>query len=129
MLTTGLALAQAPTVEPKTTPRTCETVQECVDYYGDTYGVSKAKLEYIILGESGGNPFLTGDMNIICKRTGKPVRSRGIIQISECYYPEISDECAYTVECALDKMILLIKDDKTCKSQWTTCRNYFSVDK
>lgn len=103
-----------------------ENVHECISYFSKKYDVPRAVLDYIISNESSYRKDAVGDMDIICKRTGKPVRARGILQITECYYPNIPDECAFDVECSLEKMILLIKDENTCRSQWTTCRNYFN---
>lgn len=104
----------------------CLTVQECITEYSEKYDVPRAKLDYIVKNESQYKESAIGDMNLTCRRTGLPVRARGILQITECYYPEISDECAFDMHCSLDKMILLIKDDKTCYTQWTTCRNYLN---
>lgn len=100
------------------------SIQECVKWFSKEYGVSYEKLDYIVKNESSYNEKALGDMHIVCPRTGGPVRSRGILQISTCYYPQIPDSCAFNSECALATMINLIKDNKSCKSQWTTCRAY-----
>lgn len=108
----------------KLTPDGVVEVKMAIYHYSQKYGVEIEKLTYIVENESHYKTDAIGDMNLTCKRTGQPVRARGILQITECWYPEISDECAFDIYCSMDKMILLIKDDNTCKSQWTTCRNY-----
>lgn len=103
------------------------SVEECVKWFAKEYGVSHEIMDYIVRNESSYNEKAIGDMDITCPRNGEPVRSRGIIQISTCWYPEVPDDCAFNAECSLATMIKLIKDEKTCKSQWTTCRHYYAV--
>jgi len=126
--TTCVNAAEAPTVEPvKVELKACDvSVQECVKWFSKEYNVPLERLDYIVRAESSYRETALGDMNIVCPLNGKPVRSRGIIQISTCYYPNIPDECAFNAECSLSEMIHLIKDPVTCKSQWTTCRNYYN---
>lgn len=113
----------APQIERKA----CElSIEKCVEWYAREYNVPLDRLNYIVTKESQWNEKAVGDMDITCKRTGEPVRARGLLQITECYYPEISDECAFDAECSLDKMIKLIANDETCYSQWTTCRNFLT---
>jgi len=102
------------------------SVQKCVEWFSKEYKVPFERLDYIVSNESSYNEKALGDMNITCPRNGQPVRSRGILQISTCYYPEIPDSCAFDSECALATMIQKIKDYKACKSQWTTCRAYYN---
>ncbi|MFA6991933.1 MAG: hypothetical protein WC269_01470 [Candidatus Gracilibacteria bacterium] len=52
-------------------------------------------LYQLALCESGLRADAVGDMNIICPRTGKSVRARGMFQITECYHPEVTDEQAF----------------------------------
>jgi len=89
------------------------------------YEVDIKVVNYIISNESNWKPTALGDMDIICKRTGKPVEARGLMQITECYHPEITDRQAYNPIFALEWAIPLIADEITCKEQWTTCRNYY----
>jgi len=98
-----------------------------LSYYSQKYNVPEPILDYIIKHESHYNEKAIGDMNIICKRTGLPVRARGILQITECFYPEISDECAFDAECSLEKMLPIMSDIEKCKNQWTTCRDYYRL--
>ncbi len=132
-LTTTVYASYAPEIDNKKLPEgkfapQCDvSVQECISYYSTKYDVPRAKLDYIVLHESSYKENAVGDMDIICKRTGLPVRARGILQITECYYPEIPDSCAFNAQCSLEKMILLIKDERVCASQWTTCRDYYRI--
>ena len=66
-------------------------------------------------------------MNIICKRTGLPVRARGLVQITECWYPDVTDEEAEDPVFALNMMISMIRDKEVCINQWTTCYNYYNM--
>ena len=112
---------------PPVEPKACDiSVEKCVEWFAKEYKVPLDKLHYIVENESGYKETALGDMDITCPRNGQPVRSRGILQISTCWYPQIPDECAFDVYCSLDKMIYLIKDTKTCKSQWTRCREYYN---
>lgn len=118
----------APAVSLKTAPRSVESgLDDLFLKYATKYAVDEKRLRYIVEEESRYNLRAIGDMDIVCKRTGKPVRSRGILQISECWHPEVSDQCAFDPECSFKSMILLIKDDNTCKEQWTTCRKYLGL--
>ncbi len=96
---------------------------------------SQSRLNFVpvkrALAVSGGESHFiassTGDMNIICPRTGKPVRARGIWQITECYHPEVSDEQAYDVASSTAWAMDRLGDDETCKQEWTQCRLYLST--
>ena len=89
------------------------------------YEVDTELVNYIITNESQWNTKATGDMDIICKRTGKPVRARGLLQITECYHPQITDKQAYEPIFSLDWAMKKIANKKTCIREWTTCRNYY----
>ena len=61
-------------------------------------GISEELFIRILLDESSGSSTVIGDMNIICKKgpnKGKPVRARGLFQITECHWPKITDEQAF----------------------------------
>lgn len=116
---------RSPVFVPKLTVEVPEIYKMMIQSYAEKYGVKIEILTYIVERESGYNPNAIGDMNIICKRTGLPVRARGILQITECYYPEISDECAFDIKCSFDSMLPIMQDIEKCKSQWTTCRDYY----
>lgn len=82
-------------------------------------------MNFIVRNESNYNSEAVGDMKIKCKN-GEPVRARGIVQITECYYPHITDQEAFDVDYSLNFLkenLLLGK--KNCMQQWTTCRMYY----
>jgi len=104
-----------------------EDIPEKVDYYADKYKVDRDLAHYIAKNESQYNPKAIGDMSITCKRTGSPVRARGVYQITECFYPEISDAEAFDADSNIKiAMQIIAKGKSTCMSQFTTCRNYYS---
>lgn len=135
ILFTHVSAASAPTVERtvKAEIKTniintgCQTASECIDKYSELYNVPKERLQYITWNESHYNKNAIGDMNLICPKTGLPVRARGVLQITECYHPEVSDECAFNIECSFSKMILIIKEDSNCRIQFSTCNTYLSM--
>lgn len=135
ILFTNVSAASAPTIERtvKAEIKTniintgCQTAVECIDKYSIIYDVPKERLTYIAWNESHYNRNAIGDMNLTCTRTGLPVRARGVLQITECWYPDISDECAFNIECSFKKMILIIKDDEKCKVQFSTCNTYLNM--
>jgi len=89
-------------------------------------GVSPELVLYMAENESHFRLQAIGDMDITCPHTGKPVRSRGIFQISECWYPEITDQEAFSLASSTAFALSHIKKSKQwCMSQWTTCRAYF----
>jgi len=60
----------------------------------DVFG--KESLMYKIAQcESNFDSHAIGDSNLICKQTREPIRSRGVWQINNCAYPEITDEQAF----------------------------------
>ncbi len=99
-----------------------------VSCYAKKYGVPDELAHYVVRNESHYNPNELGDEHIICKEgvnKGKPVNARGLVQITECYYPEVTDEQAYDPNFNLEFGMKLMKDKKTCMNQFTTCRNYY----
>ena len=95
------------------------SLQRLIVRIADKHQVSASLLAAIIQGESSGNPDAIGDMNIICKRTGKPMRSRGLVQISDCYH-DVTDEQAFNAEFAVNFLAQHLNQGK-CK-WWTVCR-------
>lgn len=64
-----------------------------------------------------------GDMGIKCPvgvNKGKPVRARGVGQITECYHPEVSDAQAYDPIFAIQWVVNKIADGK-CAKEFSTC--------
>lgn len=96
-----------------------------VSCYAKENGVSEKLAQYVVSNESQYNPKLIGDMSIRCPSTGKPVRSRGLVQITECYYPDVTDAQAFDPNFNLQFGMKLMKDKKSCMSQFSTCRKYY----
>jgi len=112
------------TIESQNKPEM--TVPDMVTYYADMFGVDQKLAHYIAEHESQYNPLAVGDMNITCPRTGKPVRARGIFQVTECWYPHITDEMAFDAETNIYiAMQVIAKGEKTCRQQFSTCNNYY----
>ena len=65
-------------------------------------------------GESQFNPNAIGDGFY---------RSRGIFQISEFYWPEVSDECAFNVDCSTRWTINKLKEGQGCL--WSVYKDMF----
>jgi len=61
------------------------------------YRVNPDMAMFIAEKESRFNPRAIGDRHLTCKRTGMPIRSRGIWQINDCANPEVSDAEAFSV--------------------------------
>ena len=85
---------------------------------------------YIAENESHFKSDARGDLHITCKNKnspqyGKPVTSRGVFQVSRCWFPEITDEQADDVVFITEWALPRIADRETCKMLWTTCREYF----
>ncbi len=98
------------------------SIPELVDFYADKHGVSRSLAHHIVKRESSYNPNALGDMNLTCKRTGLPVRARGLMQITECFHPHVTDEQAFDPHFNLDYGMQLVK--KNCMMYYSTCRSY-----
>jgi len=102
------------------------SVQELVSHYADEFGVSQELAHYVAFNESSYNPNAIGDMNINCPSTGKPVRARGVMQLTDCWYGYVSDEEAFDAETNIKiGMEVIAKGRTTCISQFSTCREYY----
>lgn len=105
---------------------TSEVMVDLVTCYANKYHVPYDLAHYIVKNESHYNPNNVGDLNIICKRTGEPVYARGLMQITRCYYPNVTDEQAFDPYFNLDFGMKLASKKETCISQFSTCRNYYN---
>lgn len=106
-------------------------VPAMVTYYAAEYKVPQDLAHYIARKESGYDPNDLGDLNILCTdKTSpyykQPVYSRGVYQISRCYYPNVSDVQAFNPEYNVEyAMGIIARGKSTCMSQFSTCRNYY----
>lgn len=127
----AMTLAGIPSTETYERVEEPLSVQELVSHYADEFGVSQELAHYVAFNESSYNPQAVGDMNITCndKRSpnyGKPVRARGIMQLTDCWYYGVSDEEAFDAETNIKiGMAVIAKGRTTCISQFSTCREYY----
>ncbi len=86
------------------------------------YGVSSSLLTHIALKESTGSSTILGDMKLICHsgpNKGKPVRAKGVVQITDCYHPEVTDEQAFDMNFSMRFLASNIKKGNC--HEWSTC--------
>lgn len=113
--TTQIAIVAVPTIEAR------------IEAYSLSQGVSPKLAIYIASHESGFDADQIGDMYITCRRTGKPVRARGLYQITECFHPEISDAQAFDPDFSMKWAVKVMLDKKYCMMQFSTCRDYYKL--
>ena|SRR3990167_7489674 len=99
-----------------------ETILVLIKKYEEKYDTPQGLLLAIVKAESSLNPLAEGDMDIICRRTGEPVRARGLVQITACWHPSVSDEEAYDPAFSLEFLAKNLKKGRC--HWWTTCRRY-----
>jgi hypothetical protein len=124
--TPKIVITQAPVV--KKTEYTSDEVPALIERLVAEYQGPLDLVKYISDHESRYGLDRIGDMDIICPKginAGKPVRAKGVIQITDCYHPEISDEQAFDIEWSLRWAIPRIMNKETCLKEWTTCRRYY----
>lgn len=98
-------IAQAATIPPPS------DLHALIDFYATIYDVPDVTLEKVIQCESGGNTKAIGD-------TGT---SRGLVQISSIYHPDISDVEAFSPYFSIE---YLAKNIATGRGYlWTCYRN------
>lgn len=87
-------------------------------------------VEYIVSHESGYDPKNIGDLDITCRsgpNRGLPVYARGIMQITRCYHPEISNKDAEDIAFSLNWSLPYLKNKTLCESMWSTCQDYYKL--
>ncbi len=100
------------------------SILDKVDYYAAKHGVNNTLAHYVVYNESRYNEKAVGDLYIF--RDGYPVYARGLMQITRYYHPNVSDSCAFNADCNLDYGMKFLKDPKTCKQQFSTCRMWYT---
>ena len=100
-------------------------------------GIWVEKFDWILEHESHYNPNARGDQKIDERGNGKctnkksplygkPANARGLGQITECWYPEISDEKADDYHFAVAFVINEITTSRdNCKVKYSTCRDWY----
>lgn len=107
---------------PMVTNSIHEDVPSLITRYALKWSIPRKELEYIIEHESNFNPLAIGDMDRHCRRTGRPVRAKGLSQITDCFHEEISDAQAFNSEFAIN--FLAENLSKGHCYEWTVCRNW-----
>ena len=103
-------------------------IVDMVTCYAKKYNVDQRLAHYVVRNESRYNVKAVGDMSITCRygvNKGLPVRARGLVQITDCYYPSINDEQAFDPVFNLEFGMKLMADREDCISQFSTCRRYY----
>lgn len=111
--------------EADTTYLSSSRINTKISKYSQKWGVSEDLIHYIVEKESSYNPDAVGDMQITCPHTGEPVRARGPVQITECYYPQVKDEDAFDWDFSLNFLAKKLANGKC--HEWTTCRWYYGI--
>lgn len=102
-------------------------------------GVWVEKAEHMMKIESGGwNPHARGDQKVLangngmCRNKksplyGKPANARGGAQITECWFPSISDEQADDYKFATKFMLdTILSGKEKCRMIYSTCDAWYS---
>lgn len=120
-----IAVTESPIVSeaPKlSVVETLSTKQEIVSYIEKQAiqsNIDPRMALHVAKAESSFNRYAVGDGHLTCKRTGLPIRSRGIWQINDCAHPTVTDEQAFDVvwstEWAMKEM-----QKNGCRI-WSTC--------
>lgn len=120
-------IAEAATIAPLTSP---DDIAAYVTQQATWAEVPTRRALYVAGHESFFVATSTGDLTITCHQgpnRGKPVRARGVWQITDCYHPEVSDAEAYSVEWSTAWALPLLADPATCRHEWTQCRRYYGL--
>lgn len=97
-----------------------QDVPHTIASISNEYGVDPQMSLFLTWKESQWYNGAVGDGHLICKRTGKPIRSRGVWQINNCAHPNITDEQAFDVEWSTHWAMKEIK--KNGCGIWSTCK-------
>ena len=84
---------------------TIESLEDKVIRIAKEHKIATTTLFNLIKSESSFNPNQLGDMDINCKvgvNKGKPVRAKGLVQITDCYNPDITDDQAFDPDFAIN---------------------------
>lgn len=93
-----------------------------IEKVSQEYGVSEGLMTYIVQNESQFHQYAVGDRHITCPMTGEKMRSRGLVQVSDCYWPEISDREAFDPDFSLRFLAEKLSEGRC--SLWSTCRRW-----
>lgn len=97
-----------------------QSVEEVIRGKARLNNIDEDKVIFIARCESQIDPNALGDGHFTCKKTGNPMRSRGIWQINECGHAEVTDEQAFDVNWSTDWAMEIFKKGNEGK-EWKTC--------
>lgn len=103
-------------------------IHSLVNKFADKYGVPRQLANYIVKNESGYIASKVGDINILCKRTNEAVYARGLMQITRCFHPEVSDAEAFNPVTNLKIAMKWASTPERCKQEFSTCRDYYALN-
>jgi hypothetical protein len=113
------------TPEPKTSEEKPKSIEELVREKARSSNLNEDKVLFITKCESELDPTKLGDGNLTCPSTGRPMRSRGLWQINQCYHPEVSDKQAFDPEWSTNWAIKMFKKG-TDSQEWLTCSRKYT---
>jgi hypothetical protein len=103
-----------------------ETVEQKISRVALEHNIASTTLFNLAMGESSLDPLKEGDMGVLCPigvNKDKPIRAKGLVQITDCYQPEITDEQAFNPDWALNWAADKIAKGEAWKT-WTLCNCY-----
>lgn len=103
---------------------TVKTPEDLIKEKARANNLDEEKIIFIARCESQIEPDALGDSHLICAKTQKSVRSRGVWQINNCAHPEISDEQAFDLEWSTDWAIEIFKKGGETK-EWRRCASRY----
>lgn len=113
------------TAQPKHSKEEPKTVEDIIRGIARSNNLNEDKVLFIAKCESQLEPSMLGDGHLMCTRTGKPMRSRGVWQINECYHPEVSDKQAFDPEWATNWAAGMFKKG-TDTREWLLCSRKYA---
>lgn len=101
-----------------------DTIASLVKEKSIEYGVDYAVAMTIIQNESRFYPDRVGDTHLICKAVNSPyygqyMRSRGLVQINDCWHPEVTDAQAFDIMFSIEFLMIALKEGRCY--EWSTC--------
>ena len=129
LLTSGafvLSIFGSPVYASEPIPIPVETIEQRIDRVAMSHRIATTSLFNLVMGESGLVPSKVGDMKYLCTsgvNLGKPIRAKGLVQITDCYEPTITDAQAFDPDWALNWAADKIVKGEAWKT-WTVANCY-----
>jgi len=96
-----------------------ETIYEKIDRIALEKGVSAEKMHHIVFKESSYVHDAEGDKEYWCVKTQRIAPSHGLVQINECFWPEVTLEQAHDADFSLEFLANHLASGG-CR-YWSTC--------